>query len=432
MRAIMAREPGGPEVLQMGQVEDLRPGPGEILIDVVGAGVNRADLLQRQGHYPPPPGASTIIGLEVSGRIAELGEGVTGWDIGDACVALLAGGGYADQVVAPAGQVVLPPPAVDLLAAAGVIEVAATVFSNLQLARLSEAEVFLVHGGAGGIGSFAIQYAKALGATVITTAGSEEKLSYCRRLGADHAISYRDDWVTAVQTLTVDHGVDVILDNMGAKYLDDHVTLMATHGRLVVIGMQGGSKGQLDLSRLMAKRAWVTSTSLRSRPVDEKAEICRGVVNSVWPLLAAGTIQPTQHQVFALEQAAQAHAQMRVRRPLRQDHPAGVCRRPGGATPTGPRCSRHLVRSAGYVGPMGIVDRIKHAVTDSDSDSAASGPAAASGASVVESDTSVPSTAEPSDGEASHGPSGLDNAETAAGGADAVPDTPDGVPENYT
>ena len=191
MKAVIASRPGGPEVLELREVATPSPGAGEVAVDVVGAGVNRADLLQRQGHYPPPPGASEIIGLEVSGRVAELGPGVAGWAVGDACVALLAGGGYAERVVVPAGQVVPPPPGLDLLAAAGVIEVAATVGSNLEKAHLVSGEVFLVHGGAGGIGSFAIQYAKALGATVITTAGSADKLAYCRSLGADHAISYR-------------------------------------------------------------------------------------------------------------------------------------------------------------------------------------------------------------------------------------------------
>jgi putative PIG3 family NAD(P)H quinone oxidoreductase len=310
MRAIVVEEPGGPEVLKLGDVEQPHPGPEEIGIKVVGAGVNRADLLQRQGHYPPPPGSSEIIGLEVSGQVAELGEGVTGWAVGDPCVALLTGGGYAAYVVAPAGQVVPPPPGLDLLAAGGVIEVAATVYSNLALARLSARETFLVHGGAGGIGSFAIQYAKALGATVITTAGGDEKLDYCRALGADHAISYRGDWPSAVREAAGKHGVDVILDNMGAKYLADHLRLMAPDARLVVIGMQGGTKAQLDLSALMRARAWVTATSLRFRPVAEKADICRGVTETVWPWLADGKIKPTQHVVYPLAEATQAHARL--------------------------------------------------------------------------------------------------------------------------
>lgn len=310
MQAIVVDEPGGPEVLKLGEVDEPRPGPGEVGIKVVGAGVNRADMLQRQGHYPPPPGSSKIIGLEVSGHVAEFGDGVTGWAVGDPCVALLTGGGYAAYVVAPASQVVPPPPGLDLLAAAGVIEVAATVYSNLALARLVAGETFLVHGGAGGIGSFAIQYAKALGATVIATAGSDEKLDYCRALGADHAISYRGDWPDAVRSAAGRQGVDVILDNMGAKYLADHIRLMAPNGRLVVIGMQGGTKAELDLGALMRSRAWVTATSLRFRPVAEKADICRGVTETVWPLLANGTIKPTQHAVYLLAEAAQAHARL--------------------------------------------------------------------------------------------------------------------------
>lgn len=310
MQAIVVKEPGGPQALEIGEVETPVPGPGEILIEVLGAGVNRADLLQRQGHYAPPPGSSDIIGLEVSGHVAELGQGVTGWEVGDPCVALLTGGGYAAYAVAPAGQVVPPPPGMDLLAAAGVIEVAATVYSNLEFAGLSAGEVFLVHGGAGGIGSFAIQYAKALGATVLATAGSEDKLDYCRNLGADHAISYRGSWTEDVRAATDGYGVDVILDNMGAKYLAAHVALMAPSARLVVIGMQGGAKAELDLAQLMTKRAWLTSTSLRFRPVEEKATICRGVTNTVWPLLADGTIKPTQHVVFALAKAAQAHERL--------------------------------------------------------------------------------------------------------------------------
>jgi len=310
VKAIIASEPGGPDVLQIREVDTPTPGPGEIQVAVVGAGVNRADLLQRQGHYPPPPGASAVIGLEVSGHISALGQGVTGWETGEECVALLAGGGYAEHVIVPEGQVVPPPPGLDLLAAAGVIEVAATVLSNLDAAGMGADEVFLVHGGAGGIGSFAIQYAKALGATVIATAGSPEKLDYCRRLGADHAISYRGDWASEVATAAGAAGVDVILDNMGARYLADHVRLMAPEGRLVVIGMQGGTKAELDLGQLMAKRGWVTSTSLRARPVYEKAEICQGVVDEVWPLLADGTIKPTEHTVFPLAEAGRAHAWM--------------------------------------------------------------------------------------------------------------------------
>jgi putative PIG3 family NAD(P)H quinone oxidoreductase len=310
VQAIRVREPGGPEVLELGEAPAPRPGPGEIGIRVLAAGINRADLMQRQGHYPPPPGASEIIGLEASGHVAELGAGVTGWEVGDPCVALLAGGGYAEYVVAPAGQVVLPPPEVDLVAAAGLIEVAATVQSNLQNARLAAGEVLLVHGGAGGIGSFAIPYAKHLGATVVATAGSPEKLAFCRERGADYVLSYREDWAAGVRELTEGRGVDVILDPIGAKYLGEHVGLLATDGRLMVIGFQGGSQGTVDLRALLAKRAWLHAASLRARPVEEKAAICRAVVNTVWPLVADGTLAPAPHETFPLAEAAAAHARM--------------------------------------------------------------------------------------------------------------------------
>jgi len=309
VKAVVASRPGGPDVLELREVEAPSPGLGEVAIDVLGAGVNRADLLQRRGHYPPPPGASDIIGLEVSGRVGELGAEVAGWAVGDPCVALLVGGGYAERVVVPAGQVLPPPPGLDLLAAAGVIEVAATVVSNLQLGRLRSGEVFLVHGGAGGIGSFAIQYAKALGATVITTAGSADKLTYCRLLGADHAISYRDDWPAAVRAAT-EGGVDVVLDNMGAKYLDHHLDLLAPNGRLVIIGFQGGTTATLDLRRLLAKGTSIAAASLRARPASEKSAICAQVAAEVWPLLGDGTIRPTEHRVYPLAEAAEAHARL--------------------------------------------------------------------------------------------------------------------------
>ena len=247
-----------PDVLELREVETPRPRPNEVLIKVAAAGVNRADLLQRQGHYSPQPGVSSIIGLEASGTVAEVGEDVSNWAVDDACVALLAGGGYAEYVAAPAGQVVPPPIGVELVAAAAVIEVAATVYSNVEFVGLVDGDWFLVHGGAGGIGSFAIQYAKSIGATVITTAGSEEKLDYCRSIGADHAISYRGDWPAAVREVA-GGGVHMILDNMGAKYLTDHVQLLATDGALVTIGMQGGRKGTLDLASLAARRGLVTA-----------------------------------------------------------------------------------------------------------------------------------------------------------------------------
>ena len=310
MHAVVVSEPGPPNVLRVEEVDTPQAGSGEVLIKVVAAGVNRADLLQRQGHYPPPPGASALLGLEVSGTVAGVGKGVSGWSAGRPCVALLAGGGYAEYVVAPAGQVVPPPRGLSLVAAAGAIEVAATVSSNLELAQLKRGESFLVHGGAGGIGSFAIQYAKALGATVISTAGSEEKLAYCRSVGADLVISYRGDWPREVSTATDGHGVDVILDNMGAKYLDDHVQLMAANGRLVIIGMQGGTKGRLDIGTLMRRRGSVASNSLRARSVEEKTAICARVVESVWPMIESGTVVLPTPTTFPFAEAAAAHARL--------------------------------------------------------------------------------------------------------------------------
>lgn len=306
---MVVRQPGGPDVLELAEREAPETRPGEVVVAVTAAGVNRADLMQRQGFYPPPPGASDLIGLEVSGHVAALGTGVTGWEIGQPCVALLAGGGYAEQVAVPAEQVLPPPPGLGLVEAAGVVEVAATVVSNLEIARLVEGEVFLVHGGAGGIGSFAIQYARHLGATVVATAGSPDKLDYCRSIGAHHALSYRDDWVAQLREIAPD-GVDVVLDNMGGTYLADHVGLLAVEGRLVVIGLQGGREATLDLGTLLAKRGVVRATTLRSRPAAEKAAICRQVVEHVWPLLGDGTIQLTPQTYFVLAQAGEAHAHL--------------------------------------------------------------------------------------------------------------------------
>ncbi len=309
MRAVVAAGTGGPEVLSVGEVDAPRPGAGEVVIEVVATAVNRADTLQRQGFYPPPPGASDTIGLECSGRIAELGDGVTGWSVGDEVCALLAGGGYAARVAVPVGQVMPVPGGVSLVEAACLPEVAATVWSNVFMtAHLQKGERFLVHGGAGGIGTMAIQLAAARGAEVFTTAGSPEKLELCRSLGAAHAIDYHDE--DFVDVLTDAGGADVILDNMGAKYLGRNVTALATAGRLVIIGMQGGAKGELDINALLRKRASVTATSLRARPVTEKAAICCGVVENVWPLVASGAIRPIVETTMPLEDVARAHQLM--------------------------------------------------------------------------------------------------------------------------
>jgi putative PIG3 family NAD(P)H quinone oxidoreductase len=283
-----------------------------VVLDVAATAINRADLLQRQGFYPPPPGASDVLGLECSGTVAAVGAGVTGWDVGDACCALLAGGGYAEKVAVPAGQLMPVPAGVSLADAAALPEVACTVWSNVfMIARLQPEDWFLVHGGAGGIGSFAIQLASALGARVITTGGSAEKLAWCEELGAEVTIDYREqDFVAEVLGATDGHGADVILDNMGAKYLGRNVEALATEGRLVIIGMQGGTKGELDVGVLMRKRGAVISTALRSRPVEGKSAICASVVEHVWPLVADGTIRPVVGATYPLADAAQAHALM--------------------------------------------------------------------------------------------------------------------------
>ena len=312
MRAVHADGTGGPEVLSVREVPDLQPGPGEVAIEVVATAVNRADLLQRQGLYPPPPGASDVIGLECSGRIAALGEGVSEWAVGDEVCALLAGGGYASRVVVPAGQVMPVPDGVDLISAAALPEVACTVWSNVfMVAGLRPHETLLVHGGAGGIGTFAIQLASALGSRVLTTAGTPEKRAFCTELGAAAAIDYREeDFVEVARRENDGIGVDVILDNMGAAYLDRNIMALATEGRLVIIGMQGGIKGELNIATLLNKRAAVIATSLRGRPADGKATICAAVVEHVWPLVAAGSVRTIIDRTLPLEDVVEAHRTM--------------------------------------------------------------------------------------------------------------------------
>jgi len=309
MRAVIAPAPGGPDALVVSDLPDPVPGPGEVVLDMVATAVNRADTLQRKGHYPPPPGASDVLGLECSGVLSAVGPGVDGWAVGDRVCALLAGGGCAEKVLVPAGQLMPVPDGIDLVTAGALPEVACTVWSNVfMIAGLQRDETLLVHGGAGGIGTFAIQLASALGARVITTAGSAEKLEVCRSLGADLAISYREqDFVEEVKRATDGTGADVVLDNMGAKYLGRNVDALATEGRLVVIGLQGGAKGELDLGVLMRKRGAVISTSLRARPVGEKAAICASVLEHVWPLVADGSVRTLVHTSLPLEQAGEGH-----------------------------------------------------------------------------------------------------------------------------
>jgi putative PIG3 family NAD(P)H quinone oxidoreductase len=313
MRAVTVTEPGGPEVLVWAEVPDPVCGPGEVIVDVAATAVNRADLLQRQGFYPPPPGASDIIGLECSGVISEVGEGVIGWAVGDEVCALLSGGGYAERVAVPAGQLLPRPSGVELATAAALPEVTCTVWSNVfLLAGLRRGENFLVHGGSSGIGTMAIQLAARAGARVFTTAGTAAKLAVCRELGADVGINYREeDFVARVAEETGGAGVDVVLDNMGAKYLGRNVDALATGGRLVSIGMQGGTKAELDLGKLMRKRASVHATTLRSRPATGpggKAEIVAAVRHDVWPDVERGGLRPIVDRRLPMSRAAEAHA----------------------------------------------------------------------------------------------------------------------------
>jgi putative PIG3 family NAD(P)H quinone oxidoreductase len=309
VRAITLPSYGGHEVLVPAEVEDPVAGPGEVLVEVAATAVNRADVLQRRGFYEPPPGASPYPGLECSGRIAALGEGVSGWSVGDEVCALLAGGGYATRVSVPAGQLLPVPDGVTLVEAAALPEVACTVWSNVfMLAALQPGEVLLVHGGTSGIGTFALQLASAHGARVLCTVGSAEKAARAQELGAERAIRYRDeDFVEVVRQETQGHGADVVLDNMGAAYLPRNVQVLATGGRLVVIGLQGGTKGELDLGALLAQRASVLATSLRARPAAEKAEIVAAVRAHVWPHVAAGRVRPVVDRVLPLDDAAEAH-----------------------------------------------------------------------------------------------------------------------------
>ena len=312
MYAITIAEPGGPEALVWSQVPDPTPGPDEVVIQVAASAVNRADLLQRQGFYPPPPGAPVYPGLECSGVIIAVGPEVQGWAAGDSCVALLAGGGYAERVAVPAPQVMRVPGGVDLISAAALPEVACTVWSNVVMdAGLRAGDVLLVHGGAGGIGTFAIQAGVALGARVAVTAGSSDKLARCAELGAEILVNYRDeDFVDVIRTATQGHGADVVLDNMGASYLKRNVDVLAIGGRIQVIGLQGGVSGDLPLGVLLGKRGQVRATTLRARPVSEKSTICRQVEAQAWPLVESGRITTVIDRTLPMSDAAEAHRVM--------------------------------------------------------------------------------------------------------------------------
>ncbi|GAB3581371.1 NAD(P)H-quinone oxidoreductase [Calidifontibacter terrae] len=309
MRAVTLPEFGAEDVLTLAEVPDPTPGVGEVVVEVVAAGVNRADLLQRQGFYPPPKGESEIPGLEVSGRIKVLGDAVTGWIIGDEVCALLAGGGYAEQVVVPVGQLLPVPAGVSLVEAAALPEVVCTVWSNIEMtAHLADGEVFLQHGGSSGIGTMSIQIARSLGARVAVTAGSAAKLERCRELGAEILIDYHEqDFVEEIRRATDGRGADVILDVIGAKYLDRNIDALAPDGRLVIIGMQGGAKADLNIGKLLAKRASLTATSLRGRDRADKARVVQSAREHVWPLIEAGRIKPVVDRTFPLDQVAAAH-----------------------------------------------------------------------------------------------------------------------------
>jgi putative PIG3 family NAD(P)H quinone oxidoreductase len=309
MRAVVVTEPGGPEVLAWRDVPDPVAKPGEVVLDVVASAVNRADLLQREGHYPPPADAPQWPGLECSGTVSAVGDGVTGWAVGDEACALLSGGGYAERVAVPVGQLLPLPRGVDLVTAAALPEVTCTVWSNVFMtAGLRPGEVLLVHGGAGGVGTMAIQLGRAVDATVAATAGSAQKLARCGALGATILVNYtNEDFVAAVKQATDGHGADVVLDVVGAKYLDRNLSVLAPAGRLVVIGLQGGRTAEFDLSALMAKRGAVIATALRPRPAAEKATIVAAVREHVWPLVEAGDVRPVVDRVLPMSSAAEAH-----------------------------------------------------------------------------------------------------------------------------
>ena len=312
MIAIEITRPGQPEVLKPAERPDPVPGAGEVLITVAAAGVNRPDVMQRRGRYPPPPGASDIPGLEVSGTIAALGDGVTGWNMGDKVCALVAGGGYATLCVAPAAQCLPVPASVELVAAAAIPETLFTVWTNMfDRGRLKSGETALVHGGSSGIGTTAIQLAVARGARVFATAGSDEKCRACERLGASRAINYRqDDFVEQVRALTGGRGVDLILDMVGGEYVARNLAALALEGRLVQIGLMGGEAAPIDFRRILGQRLTITGSTLRPRSVAEKGAIADALRQEVWPLLEQGRVKPIIYRTFPLKEAAAAHRLM--------------------------------------------------------------------------------------------------------------------------
>ena len=312
MIAIEIRTPGGPEVLVAVERPQPTPGPGEVLIKVAVAGVNRPDIMQRLGRYPPPPGVTDIPGLEVAGTIAALGEGVATFRVGDRVCALVSGGGYAEYCVAPAPQVLPVPKGMTLVQAAATPETTFTVWTNVfERGRLSSGEAFLVHGGSSGIGTTAIQLAREMGARVFATAGSDEKCAACERLGAERAFNYREtDFVAAVKEATGGSGVNLVLDMIGGDYLQRNLDVLARDGRLVLIGRQGGVKSEIDIMPILLKRLTITGSTLRARSVAEKGALAQAVYAHVWPLLEAGRVSPIIHATFPLADAADAHRVM--------------------------------------------------------------------------------------------------------------------------
>jgi putative PIG3 family NAD(P)H quinone oxidoreductase len=315
MFAVTVESAGSPATLSWTQVPDPVPGRGEVLIDVAACGVNRADLLQAAGHYPAPPGVSPILGLECSGVVSGLGPGVYGWQVGDRVCALLAGGGYAEKVAVPAVQVLPVPKGVDLVDAAGLPEATCTVWSNLVMtAGLNSRTTLLIHGGASGIGTMAIQVARQEGATVAVTSSREAALEFCRTLGASITINYaQQDFVAEIRSATDGRGADIILDVIGAKYLARNISALADGGRLIVIGMQGGTKVELDLNSLLRKRAGIIGTTLRSRPVTgpgSKAEVVASVREGLWPQIERGNVRPVIDTVLDIRDAGDAHRRL--------------------------------------------------------------------------------------------------------------------------
>ncbi|MGL4174237.1 MAG: NAD(P)H-quinone oxidoreductase [Actinomycetota bacterium] len=312
MRAITVPAPGGPEVMELSDVPHPTPGHEEILIATVAAGVNRADILQRGGHYPPPPGASPLLGLECSGTVAAMGAEVNAWKVGDQVCALLTGGGYAEGVVVPTTQVLPVPTGMSVVDAAGLPEAVCTAWLNLvRVAALQAGETVLIHGGSSGVGSMAIQLSRSLGARVVVTAGSSEKLAYCQRLGAEVAINYRDDdFVSVVRDFTGDAGADVILDCIGAAYASRNLDALAWGGRLVLIGLLGGRRAEMDLAAVISKNARLIGSTLRSLPRAEKTSLVAEVRARVWPMIEDGRVRSMTDGLFPIADAASAHHRM--------------------------------------------------------------------------------------------------------------------------